>query len=258
MPDGRVITRRADVDAAIRDILGVDRSQFCQIAMIAQGEFRKLLLADTKDRREIFRDIFKTNLYTRFQERVKADFLALNRERDEARKARDQYAALIRLPENAELPPEGELPRFLASLLDADRAQDAAWKKELRQIDFALEKLTAEEAKAGESEKNRKALKEAESSCAAVEETVKELRRALEKVSSTSVGVSGAANLERSMELSRPSPLGVPKSAKAMASKSVVFPAPVSPVLRYSPRSPSCRRLSSVLPAYAPKALSIR
>lgn len=180
MPDGRVITRRADVDAAIRDILGVDRSQFCQIAMIAQGEFRKLLLADTKDRREIFRDIFKTNLYTRFQERVKADFLALNRERDEARKARDQYAALIRLPENAELPPEGELPRFLASLLDADRAQDAAWKKELRQIDFALEKLTAEEAKAGEGEKNRKALKEAESSCAAVEETVKELRRALE------------------------------------------------------------------------------
>ena len=85
LPDGRVIMRRTEVDAAIRDILGVDRTQFCQIAMIAQGEFRKLLLADTKDRREIFRDIFKTNLYTRFQERVKADFLALNREREEAR-----------------------------------------------------------------------------------------------------------------------------------------------------------------------------
>ena len=180
MPDGRVITRRSEVDAEIRAILGVDRSQFCQIAMIAQGEFRKLLLADTKDRREIFRDIFKTDLYTRFQERVKADFLSLNRERDEARNALAQFAALVRLPENAGLPPEEELPGFLDALLDADRAQDAEWEKEIGQIDRALEKLTADETKAREDEKNRTALKEAESSCSAAEGAAKKLRRALE------------------------------------------------------------------------------
>ena len=180
MPDGSVITRRTDVDIKIREILGVDRSQFCQIAMIAQGEFRKLLLADTKDRREIFRNIFKTNLYTRFQERIKADFLALNRERDEARKALEQYAALIRLPEGRELPPEEELSAFLADRLSKDRVLDDAFKDALEKAEKHIEALTAEEAKAREDEKNRAALKEAEVSCAAAEETVKEHRRALD------------------------------------------------------------------------------
>lgn len=181
MPDGRVITRRTDVDTNIRAILGVDRAQFCQIAMIAQGEFRKLLLADTKDRREIFRDIFKTNLYTRFQERVKTDFLTLNRERDEARKALEQYAALIRLPENGERPPEDGLPEFLAGLLDADRVRDGKWEKELADTDRVLEKLTADEAKAKEDEKNRRALEEAKAARNAAEQAVNASCCALEK-----------------------------------------------------------------------------
>lgn len=45
-PDGRVISRPNEVTAAIREIVGVDRTQFSQIAMIAQGDFLKLLLAD--------------------------------------------------------------------------------------------------------------------------------------------------------------------------------------------------------------------
>ena len=49
MPDGKIITGTKEVDEKIRDILGVDKDQFCQIAMIAQGEFRELLLADTEN-----------------------------------------------------------------------------------------------------------------------------------------------------------------------------------------------------------------
>ena len=51
MPDGKIITGTKEVDEKIRDILGVDKDQFCQIAMIAQGEFRELLLADTDSSR---------------------------------------------------------------------------------------------------------------------------------------------------------------------------------------------------------------
>ena len=181
MPDGRVITRRTEVDAAIRDILGVDRSQFCQIAMIAQGEFRKLLLADTKDRREIFRNIFKTGLYTRFQERVKADFLALNREREEARQSFNQYAAGIRLPDERELPPEDELSSFLAELLAKDRAEDDELKAALKKTEWEIDALTAAAAKAEEDGKNCRALKEAEESRAAAAEETEKLRRALEE-----------------------------------------------------------------------------
>ena len=180
MPDGRVITRRTEVDAAIRDTLGVDRSQFCQIAMIAQGEFRKLLLADTKDRREIFRNIFKTGLYTRFQERVKGDFLALSRKREEARKAFDQYASGIRFPECRELPPENELSAFLAEILAEDRAADGALRDALEKTEKEIDALTTAAAKAEEDRKNRCALNEAGASRAVAEESVKKSRLALE------------------------------------------------------------------------------
>ena len=61
-PDGRVVTKQRDVDNAIRDIMGINRSQFLQIAMIAQGDFLKLLLASTEERKKIFRQIFKTQV----------------------------------------------------------------------------------------------------------------------------------------------------------------------------------------------------
>ncbi len=60
LPDGRIIAKKNEVDAAVREILGVDRNQFSQIAMIAQGDFLKLLLASTDERKEIFRHIFRT------------------------------------------------------------------------------------------------------------------------------------------------------------------------------------------------------
>ena len=63
LPDGRLVTKAREVNREIIGIIGLDRSQFAQIAMIAQGDFLKLLLADTKSRQEIFREIFQTRYY---------------------------------------------------------------------------------------------------------------------------------------------------------------------------------------------------
>lgn len=79
-PDGSVKTGVKEVTAAVTDILKIDCGQFTQIAMIAQGEFLKLLLAGTDERGKIFRKIFNTDLYRRFQERAKS--LANDAKRD--------------------------------------------------------------------------------------------------------------------------------------------------------------------------------
>lgn len=91
MPDGRLITRQRDVDSTIREILGVDRDQFSQIAMIAQGDFMKLLLAETKDRQAIFREIFKTNYYRTLQDRLKEEANGLWRTCEKLRDSVKQY-----------------------------------------------------------------------------------------------------------------------------------------------------------------------
>lgn len=181
LPDGKVLTRYADVEEKIRDILGVDRDQFCQIAMLAQGEFRKLLLAGTRERASIFRSIFKTDLYTKFQERVYKDCTAISRELNEVQKAFEQYAAGIVLPEDTELPPENELSEFLAGLLKADRTQDDAWEKELAEIGKKLDTLTADAVKAAADEENRSELRKARLSLAEAEKAVSESGIALEK-----------------------------------------------------------------------------
>ena len=71
-PDGSVITKIKEVDRAISEIIGLNREQFVQVAMISQGDFRKLLQADTRERQKIFRDIFGTGLFVVLQDQLKS------------------------------------------------------------------------------------------------------------------------------------------------------------------------------------------
>lgn len=71
LPDLSVIAKPKEVDIAIRDIIGIDKNQFMQIAMIAQGDFLKLLLAPTEERKKIFRRLFGTERFADLQERLR-------------------------------------------------------------------------------------------------------------------------------------------------------------------------------------------
>ena len=64
-PDGSVLTKMRDVNVAIEEIIGVGRDQFAGIAMLAQGEFLKLLFAPTVERKKIFQRIFKTQGFSK-------------------------------------------------------------------------------------------------------------------------------------------------------------------------------------------------
>lgn len=71
LPDGNVITGDRTVTARVEELVGLNREQFSQIAMLAQGSFSRLLSGRTEDRGTIFREIFRTRPYQKFQERLK-------------------------------------------------------------------------------------------------------------------------------------------------------------------------------------------
>ena len=101
LPDGKVLTKTKEVDTAIKNIMGIDKNQFCQIAMIAQGDFLKLLLAPTKDRIEIFRHIFKTKLYSDLQNKLKQEASSLDNNCSKIRQSITQYIAGINCDESS-------------------------------------------------------------------------------------------------------------------------------------------------------------
>ena len=137
-PDTRPpVTRAKDVTAAVMEIIGLDYSQFCQIAMIAQGQFTKLLNASTEERSRIFRKLFRTQRYARLQERLQLESSALTQQRTAQNAKLDsllsgiQYApddpeaeALAAL--NAQTEPETALALLEALLARQDAAQQTA------------------------------------------------------------------------------------------------------------------------------------
>ncbi len=72
LPDGSEYPGNIrDINQKIQEILGVDQNQFFQIAMIAQGDYLKLLHASSRERKEIFSRIFNTGIYSRIQTKLK-------------------------------------------------------------------------------------------------------------------------------------------------------------------------------------------
>ena len=149
-PDGRVVTKQREVDKAIGEIIGLNREQFAQVAMISQGDFRKLLQADTKERQKIFRDIFGTGYYVTLQNRLKEEAAALSKELEAAAAGRRQYIGGIACDEASELFPavqkaktEGiltaEVMELLDKLLAEDRAVQDALAENLSETEQRLE-----------------------------------------------------------------------------------------------------------------------
>ena len=72
LPDGSLYRgNRQEVNRKLVEILGVDVRQFTQIVMIAQGDFLRLLLAKSDERKEVFSKIFDTRIFRKVQEELK-------------------------------------------------------------------------------------------------------------------------------------------------------------------------------------------
>ena len=85
LPDGKIITKVKNVTDKIIEILGITREQFKQIVMLAQGEFKKLLLADSVEREGIFRKIFNTYDFEKIQAELKDKAANLSKNRTKSK-----------------------------------------------------------------------------------------------------------------------------------------------------------------------------
>lgn len=85
LPDGKVITKVKNVTDKIIEILGITREQFKQIVMLAQGEFKKILLADSVEREGIFRKIFNTYDFEKIQAELKDKAANLSKNRTKSK-----------------------------------------------------------------------------------------------------------------------------------------------------------------------------
>jgi len=153
-PDGRVITKLKDVDKTVREIIGLTREQFSQVAMISQGDFRKLLQADTKERQKIFRDIFGTGLYVTLQDRLKARASEVRQQWEQAERSKQQYISGIRCEAGslraeqlrnaaAEHAPASAVLQLLEAVLESDRASRRQLEQQAASNDAELEAIVA-------------------------------------------------------------------------------------------------------------------
>lgn len=177
-PDGSVITGTTAVTKASREILGVDYQQFSQIAMIAQGDFRELLFADTTKRQEIFRNIFQTDYFKKLQDELKADANSLNQRFGEAQRVLKGFVQNIACPDDsphtdavkrikdcaASMSPAftaDEIIETVDDLIRADEESEELFRQQAEPITLEIEAVGAQ---LGMAEAREKALADLEKS----------------------------------------------------------------------------------------------
>ena len=184
LPDGRVIAARKEVDEEIRKILGIDREQFMQIAMIAQGDFQKILLAPTDERIKIFQKLFHTKKFATLQDMLRVEASKKKSERDNILLGITQYRGDIRcgeeeLAEKVQKASSGELPmaevmELIELLIKKDDAKEREEQSLINRIDEQLVSIEKQLAKIREQAALRKRLEDKQKEQKKAEEKQKE------------------------------------------------------------------------------------
>ncbi len=191
LPDGRTEKKEKEINRKITEILGVDRDQFCQIAMIAQGDFLKILLEETKERREHFREIFRTHIFRSFQEKLKSEAQQVAEERNLQKNNLQIHMKRIACPENDPLDLEAEkarkgelLTEQAVSLVNRILEQDTRLHQEIagedRKLEERIGELNQQLGRAQSQQRARADLEAAQKEILAKKEQKKALDAALE------------------------------------------------------------------------------
>lgn len=154
MPDGSVITKIKEVSVKVEEIIGINKNQFSQIAMIAQGDFRKLLNCETNERSKIFRKIFKTEPYHNIEIKLSSLFNELKRNREKEKSGIEQYINQLKCNENDTLSLELErakkgdvliedVIKLAGEIINKDTFEYTKTQKNIESINEEIEKINS-------------------------------------------------------------------------------------------------------------------
>ena len=194
-PDGRQpVTKTREVTRAVEELIGLTYRQFTQIAMIAQGDFQKLLLAGTAERSEIFRQIFHTGLYQQVQYRLKDAMKERWKAYDEIRRSISQYMSGAVCQEDAENEAysrigseleqlkknrfEGKAERGLELLSELLQCDQTALQEMEKEQGLLEERIRTEDRLLGKAEQSRRLKEELEQSEECLKEKLPQLEEA--------------------------------------------------------------------------------
>jgi len=175
----RSVSKEGEVSKEVKNVMGgLDRDQFSQIAMIAQGDFMKILMEDTRHRRETFRKIFKTEKFEKLQEMLRIEAAGFSEScKNQMRTActhvsgiqcaeESAYAAAVAeqkaLADGLKIADWNEVCDLLQKLVDEDSSLVEKLNAELETIREKISVQDRELGKASTAENNRKELKTAQ------------------------------------------------------------------------------------------------
>ena len=172
LPDDSVIANRTKVNSYLHELLGVDREQFSQISMLAQGEFKELLVAESGDRQKIFSKLFHTSRYFVLQKRLQDETRKLQSERDDMKKSIEQYISGIVFGEDDPLGlsvqkakagqmPIDEVITLIGKLIVTEKARTDSYEKQIGTLETRVGELDTLIGKAQQTEKARVQLEKA-------------------------------------------------------------------------------------------------
>lgn len=185
LPDGTTLNKTTDVYERVVELIGLDKDQFRQVVMIAQGAFFDLIEAKSKDRADIYRMLFETSLY----DTMENNFAALHSEVKSEQKTHTDRLFLelqhIVFPESeALLKNERDLvvqeanlwkaEPFIQSLQGFEKRLGQTWQETAKKLDEEREQLKVKRQfleKATEDNRVLKALEDAQKEQANLEMT---------------------------------------------------------------------------------------
>ncbi|MGN1400628.1 MAG: AAA family ATPase [Bacillus sp. (in: firmicutes)] len=130
-----------EVDEKVKEIIGLDATQFRQILMIPQGDFKKLLISESKDKEVILQKLFHTQIYKIIEDKLKEEASGLKEAGKQLQLQWNTYLSNIKWIDAGTEEEDNLAPEQVFEMLETETAQA---KERMEGLAVELETLQKE------------------------------------------------------------------------------------------------------------------